>query len=471
MEENKMEEKITNTEGTQERASTEPEQISGKWIKKQLKMRQAQLMKEKYGDSRKFVFGVIAGAAAMLVILSVFIIVSSFKYRVILVPLSSGNSVWEEGADNNSVKDEDESGGKHTVEGMIGKIILLKQYIDKYYLYDTEGIDYVDGIYKGMVKSLDDVYSVYYTKDEYDKLMEQTKGNYCGLGAYVSQDPDTGNISIVKVIKNSAAEEIGLEAGDIIYSVDGKKTSGEDISTVVSWLKGEEGTTAELEYYRSGKILKNTITRREVETESVEYEMLAEKVGYIQVTTFADNTPKQFNDALSDLKAKGAKGMIIDLRDNGGGLLDACVEMADCILEDGVIVSTKTKAGEEEVFSADAEEYLNLPVIILINGNSASASEVFSGALKDNEKAVLMGTKSFGKGIVQTLLPLSDGSALKLTTSEYFTPSGKNIQGIGIEPDIKVELDKEALKEGYKKENDNQLNEALKEMEKMITER
>lgn len=432
-----------------------------------VKKRKDNEMEENKKDSR-FIFGAAVGAAAMLVIVSVFIIVCSVKYRIILVPLSSGNSVWEESSKNNTGEAEDENGENHTVEAMISKITLLKQYIDKYYLYDTEGIDYVDGIYKGMVRSLDDVYSVYYTKEEYDKLMEQTKGNYCGLGAYVSQDPDTGNISVVKVIKNSAAEEIGLETGDIIYAVDGKKTSGEDISTVVSWLKGEEGTTAELEYYRDGKIIKNTITRREVETESVEYEMLEGKVGYIGVTTFADNTPKQFHDALFELKAKGAGGIIIDLRDNGGGLLNACVEMADCILEDGVIVSTKTKAGEEEVYSADAEEFLSLPVIILINGNSASASEVFSGALKDNGKAVLMGTKSFGKGIVQTLLSLKDGSALKLTTSEYFTPSGKNIQGVGIEPDIKVELDREALKDGYKKENDNQLNEAVKEMEKMM---
>ena len=417
-------------------------------------------------DNKKFILGAAMGAAVMLLMVSVLIIVCSVKYRIILVPLSSGNSVWEESSKSNT--EEEDTGENYTVESMISKINLLKQYIDKYYLYDTKGVDYVDGIYKGMIKSLDDVYSVYYTKDEYDKLMEQTKGNYCGLGAYVSQDPDTGDISVVKVIKDSAAEDIGLKTGDIIYAVDGKKASGEDISTVVSWLKGEEGTTAELEYYRDGKIIKDTITRREVETESVEYEMLEGKVGYIQITTFADNTPDQFHNALFDLKAKGAKGIIIDLRDNGGGLLDACVEMADCILEDGVIVSTKTKVGKEEVFSADAEEFLSLPVIILINGNSASASEVFSGALKDNGKAVLLGTKSFGKGIVQTLLSLNDGSALKLTTSEYFTPSGKNIQGVGIEPDIKVELDKEALKDGYKKENDNQLNEAVKEMKKMM---
>lgn len=415
-------------------------------------------------EKKKFFTGIAVGAVGMLIIFSVLIIICSVNYRIILVPSSSGSYVWEENGEDT----EDNSGKKSSVEMMISKITLLKQYIDKYYLYDVDNIDYVDGIYKGMVGSLNDVYSVYYTKDEYDKLKEQTKGNYCGLGAYVQQDPDTGDISIVKVIKNSAAEEIGMQTGDIIYTVGGKKVSGEDLSTVVSWLKGEEGTTTEIEYYRNGKLIGDTIVRKQVETESVEHEMLEDGVGYIQVSTFADNTPKQFHDGLADLKAQGAKGIIIDLRDNGGGLLDACVDMADCILEDGVIVSTKTKAGKEAVYSANEEESLNLPVIILINGNSASASEVFSGALKDNGKAVLLGTKSFGKGIVQTLLPLEDGSALKLTTSEYFTPSGKNIQGIGIEPDIKVELDTEALKDGYKKENDNQLNEAVKEMKKMM---
>lgn len=415
-------------------------------------------------EKKKLFTGIAVGAVGMLIIFSVLIIICSVNYRIILVPTSSGSYVWEE----NGEGAEDNGGKKSSVEMMISKITLLKQYIDKYYLYDVDNIDYVDGIYKGMVGSLNDVYSVYYTKDEYDRLKEQTKGNYCGLGAYVQQDPDTGDISIVKVIKNSAAEEIGMQTGDIIYTVAGKKVSGEDLSTVVSWLKGEEGTTTEIEYYRNGKLLKDTIVRKQVETESVEYEMLEDGVGYIQVSTFADNTPKQFHDGLNILKAQGAKGIIIDLRDNGGGLLDACVEMTDCILEDGVIVSTKTKAGKEAVYSANAKESLNLPVIILINGSSASASEVFSGALKDNGKAVLLGTKSFGKGIVQTLLPLEDGSALKLTTSEYFTPSGKNIQGIGIEPDIKVELDTEALKDGYKKENDNQLNEAVREMKKMM---
>lgn len=466
MEENRWDNKNQYGDGNPYGGDTNWEYMELERQRQQLRMQEQAFAQKKGSAGWGFVKGIIAGSALMLVIMSVVVIVCSVNYRIILVP-TSGNFAWEESGKDDSEETDGKSGKKSTVEAMISKITLLKQYVDKYYLYDVDGIDYVDGIYKGMISSLDDVYSVYYTKEEYAKLMEQTKGNYCGLGAYVQQDPDTGNISVVKVIRNSAAEEIGMETGDIIYAVDGKKTSGEDISTVVSWLKGEEGTTAELEYYRNGKLLKDTIVRKQVETESVEYEMLEGNTGYIGVTTFADNTPEQFHDALEDLKKQGAEGIIIDLRDNGGGLLGACIEMANCILEDGVIVSTKTKAGEEEVYSANGKESLNLPVIILINGNSASASEVFSGALKDNGKAVLMGTKSFGKGIVQTVLPLEDGSALKLTTSEYFTPSGKNIQDIGIEPDIKVELDTEALKDGYKKENDNQLNEALKEMEKM----
>lgn len=414
----------------------------------------------------KLIAGIIAGAAGMLVILSVLLIVCSVNFRIVLLPASE-NAVWS-GTGQDKIKEGEESRKSTTLEEMVSKISTLEQYINRYYLYDVKDVNYVEGIYKGMLESLNDIYSVYYTKEEYSDLQEHTTGNYCGLGAYVSQDPDTGDISIVQVIKGSAAEEIGMKTGDVIYSVDGKKVSGEDLSTVVSWLKGEEGTTVGLEYYRDGELIKDVITRRQVETESVEYEMLKDGIGYIMVTTFADNTTTQFRNALNDLKKQGAEGIIIDLRDNGGGLLDACVEMADCILEEGVIVSTETKIGEEKVYEADAGEYLSLPVIILINGNSASASEVFSGALKDHQKATLIGTKSFGKGIVQTVLPLNDGSAIKLTTAEYFTPSGSNIQGIGIEPDIEIELDQEALKDGYEKEKDNQLNKALEVMEGMI---
>lgn len=425
---------------------------------------------EKQGNGKLWA-GIIIGAVGMLAACSIFMIVCSINFRIVLLPKSE-NSVWGDNGQSISESSGDSQEGgvgtKTTLEEMIAKIGLLEQYIDKYYLYDVEDVNYVDGIYKGMIESLDDVYSVYYTKEEYDKLKEQTSGNYCGLGAYVSQDPDTGDISVVQVIKGSAAEDIGMKAGDIIYSVDGKKASGEDISTVVSWLKGEEGTTAELEYYRDGKKLKDTITRKQVETESVASQMLDGKIGYIQVSTFAEATEKQFKKAVDDLKGKDAKGLIIDLRDNGGGLLTASVDMVNCLIDDGVIVSTRTKSGEESVYEADEEESCDLPIVILINGNSASASEVFSGALKDHKKATLVGTKSFGKGIVQTVLELNDHSAIKLTTAEYFTPSGNNIQGIGIEPDVEVELDTEALKDGYEMEKDNQLNEAIKVMEDMV---
>lgn len=416
-------------------------------------------------ENNRFLLGILTGICGMLIVFSISAIVLFLNYKVMLLPVSEKNVQGTDVEDSaNAQSGVNKTGIKSNMDKIVSKLEVLEGYINKYYLYDTDSVDFTDGICKGLIGSLDDVYSVYYSKEDYDKLKEQTSGNYCGLGAYVSQDPDTGQISILQVIKNSPAEDIGLQTGDIIYAVDGQLAAEKDLSTVVSWLKGLAGTSAELEYYRNGEKLKATFTRREIETESVAFEMLKDSIGYIQVSTFADSTTHQFCEAVDELEKKGAKGFIIDLRDNGGGLLDVSTDMANYILDSGLIVSTKTKAGVENEIEADAEHSLDAPVIVLINGNSASASEVFAGALKDHNKAVLVGTKSFGKGIVQTLFPLNDGSAVKITTSEYFTPSGKNIQGTGIEPDVNIELDKEALKDGYEKEKDSQLNKALETM-------
>lgn len=423
---------------------------------------------ENNGNNR-FLLGVLTGICGMLIVFSISAIVLFLNYKVMLLPVSGKNVQGTDVEDSaNAQSGTNKTGIKSNMDKIVSKLDVLEGYINKYYLYDTDSVDFTDGICKGLIGSLDDVYSVYYSKEDYDKLKEQTSGNYCGLGAYVSQDPDTGQISILQVIKDSPAEDIGLQTGDIIYAVDGQLAAEKDLSTVVSWLKGIAGTSAELEYYRDGEKHKATFTRREIETESVAFEMLKDSIGYIQVSTFADSTTHQFCEAVDELEKKGAKGFIIDLRDNGGGLLDVSTDMANYILDSGLIVSTKTKAGVESEVEADAEHCLDAPVIVLINGNSASASEVFAGALKDHNKAVLVGTKSFGKGIVQTLFPLNDGSAVKITTSEYFTPSGKNIQGTGIEPDVNIELDKDALKDGYEKEKDSQLNKALEVMKRKL---
>lgn len=352
---------------------------------------------------------------------------------------------------------------------VVAKTLLLENYISKYYLRDADAGQIVEGIYKGVLQSLQDPYSVYYTKEEYDSLQESTQGVYCGIGARVSQDVKTGIITIVQLFEGSPAIDAGILPGDIIYKVEDEEVTGTDLSKVVAKMKGKEGTSVELTVVRESKKVDCTVIREEIEIPTVEHEMLEDSIGYIQVTEFDQVTAKQFRDALEDLEKQGQDGLVIDLRNNGGGRLDAVVDMLDRMLPEGTIVSTKDKAGEGETFSSTGEEQFNKPLAVLINGNSASASEVFSGAIQDYGTGKLVGTTSFGKGIVQTIFDLKDGSAIKLTTSEYFTPKGRNIQGTGLEPDVKVELDKDqAKKVTVEKEKDNQLKKAVETVKNEI---
>lgn len=327
------------------------------------------------------------------------------------------------------------------------KLHEIQLYIESYFLNDVNEEDVEDALYKGMVEALGDPYAAYYTEEEYKEMQEKTSGNYCGIGAYVNQNVTTGAITIVRPLKDSPAQKAGIKAGDIISQIDGKDVTGQDLSAVVSRMKGEAGTKVKITIVREGTEdpLELTVTRAEIESETVASRMLDDKVGYIEVASFEDVTKGQFREALEDLEKKGEKSLIIDLRDNGGGLLDTAVDMLDRLLPDGVVVYTKDKSGnKKEYFSSDKESF-DKPIAILVNGNSASASEVFSGALQDYQKAVLVGTTTFGKGIVQSVFDLHDGTALKLTTAEYFTPKGRNIHGTGLKPDVKVELDGEII--------------------------
>lgn len=349
------------------------------------------------------------------------------------------------------------------------KIALLEKYIDTYYLEEAEKDNYADGIYKGLVDSLGDPYAEYYTEKEYAELMESTSGKYCGIGAQVMQERDSGIISIVMPFKGSPAAEAGLKPGDIIYKVAGEEVTGQDLVGVTAKMKGEEGTTIELQILRDGKYIDVTVERREIEVPTVEYEMLEHKIGYIAVSSFDEVTAQQFRAALDDLEKQGQKGLVIDLRNNGGGLLNTCVDMLDRMLPKGTIVSTRTKAGKGETFTSTEKESFDKPLAVLINGNSASASEVFVGAIRDYDLGILVGTKSFGKGIVQSIFDLKDGTAVKFTTSEYFSPKGNNIHGTGFEPDIEVELDDEVKRLlTIPKEKDNQLQRAVEELLKEI---
>lgn len=349
------------------------------------------------------------------------------------------------------------------------KIGILEKYIDTYYLEEVDESRYADGIYKGLVDSLGDKYAEYYTEEEYQELMEATSGKYCGIGAQVMQNRESGVISIVLPFEGSPAAEAGLLPGDIVYKVAGEEVTGEDLTAVVAKMKGEAGTTVEMQIYRDNEYIDVTVERREIEVPTVSHEMLDKKIGYIAVSSFDEVTGKQFREALEELENQGEKGLIIDLRNNGGGRLDVCVDMLDRMLPEGTIVSTKTKNGTGETYTSTDEESFDKPLAILINENSASASEVFMGAIRDYGLGKLVGTKSFGKGIVQSIFDLKDGTAVKFTTSEYFSPKGNNIHGSGFEPDVEVELDKE-LKTmiSIPKEKDNQLKKAIEVLEEML---
>lgn len=324
------------------------------------------------------------------------------------------------------------------------KVQELNQYIEKYYLFDYEEEDVENGIYKGLMAGLGDVYTGYYTPEEYASFMEASNGSYSGIGAMMQQDYTTGIITVVRVFDGSPSAEAGLQSGDILYMVEGEEVTGIDLSLVVSELKGEEGTPVQISILRETDVLELTLTRRSIQVPTVESRMIDDEIGYIAITEFDDVTEEQFMTAFGSLEAQGMKKLIIDLRDNGGGLVDVTCAILDRLLPEGLIVYTEDKYGNRQEEKSDAENYFAGDMAVLVNGNSASASEIFAGAVKDYGVGTLIGTQTFGKGIVQSLFPLEDGSAVKITVSRYYTPSGNNIHEVGITPDIIVEADRES---------------------------
>lgn len=343
----------------------------------------------------------------------------------------------------------------------VEKADVIYNLIEKTYLDDVDKEALREGMYKGMLEALDDPYSVYYDEEEYAEMMEDGSGTFEGIGAYLQQDPETMLIKVVRPIKDSPAKEAGILAEDIIATVDGEDISGQDINLVVSKIKGPAGTTVEIGIAREGEteILKFDIVRAKVEAESVEYEMKEDDIGYIQVTEFADVTDEQFEEAVEDLQNQGMQSLIIDLRSNGGGYVDVSVAMADMFVKEGVIVSVKDKRGLSYSYEDSGDDnYITLPIVLLVDGNTASASEIFTGCLMDYNLATSIGTKTFGKGITQDVIPLKDGTGVKITSAKYYSPNGVNIHGVGIEPDIEVKWDYER----YKKDgSDNQLEAAI----------
>ena len=349
---------------------------------------------------------------------------------------------------------------------------IVSKIESSFYSYsdDTSTDDMTEGIYRGIVASLNDPYSEYYSREELQAALDDSEGISYGIGCYVSMDTETNMPLIAGVFEDSPAEKAGIRDGDIIYMVDGEPTMGLTLSKVVSLIKGLEGTSVHVTIYREGEpdYLEFDITREKlIETNTVTYGTLIddESIGYLKISEFSDVTLDQYLEAMADLEAQGIKGLVLDLRSNHGGNLNTVVDIARRILPKGTIVYTEDKKGRREDYTCDGEHELQLPLVVLTNEYTASAAEILAGSIQDYDKGTLLGTTTFGKGIVQRIISLKDNSAIKLTISAYFTPSGRNIQGTGIEPDIVLEYDYDtALETG----EDNQVNKAVEILKEEI---
>ncbi len=351
-------------------------------------------------------------------------------------------------------------GGSVLTSAAAQKIGVLEEMVGEYYLEDVDPVSLEQGMYRGMVDALDDPYSVYYSAEELEEVQNKTQGIYYGIGARVSLDPDTQLARIAGVIEGTPAEEAGLMANDLIYMVDGESVQGMDLTSIVAKVKGDEGTKVHLTVIREGEsdYLEFDVTRRKLDNETVTHEMLEDQIGYIQILEFDDVTVDQFTDALATCRGSGMTGLILDLRGNPGGNMTSVCEIARMLLPEGLIVYTEDKNGEREEYTCDGTHQFEDPLVVLVDANSASASEILAGAIKDYGIGTLVGTTTFGKGIVQRIMRLSDGSAVKLTVSNYYTPKGHNIHKIGIEPDIEVPFESELYQQDG---TDNQLNRAI----------
>ena len=414
--------------------------------------------KEKRGY---FYSGLVVGLAAALLIVSVVYLGTRIQNLV---------NVKEQQAESARQEQQAAEAGSVLTQEMVQKIQMVEAIIKQfYYTDDIDRTALEEGAYRGMVASLGDPYSEYYSQEELADIMDQSEGIYYGIGAGVQLDKETMLPMIVKVYPQTPAEEAGLRENDIIYEVNDESTSGLSVQEVVTRIKGEEGTTVNLTIVREGEgdFLSIDVERRKVNTITVDFKMLEDDQAYIQISEFDSVTTDQFAEALAMARGNHMKGLIVDLRSNPGGNLDTVVQIAQMLLPEGLVVYTEDKYGERIEYSCDGKRQLEVPLVVLINGNSASASEILAGAVKDYGIGTLVGTTTFGKGIVQRIVPMKDDSAVKITTSRYFTPKGNNIHGIGIEPDIECIFDGEAYYNDPARP-DNQLDEAKRVLKELM---
>lgn len=372
-------------------------------------------------------------------------------------------SLSDDSSDNKSTKLS--YTGSVIDEDVLDKTSKIESIIDQYYYFDTDDESLQDGVYKGLLEALDDPYAEYYTAEEYAKLQEDDSGEYAGIGVTVSKDEDTGYVRAINILEGAPAEKVDIQPDDIIVQIDDYEIStDDDLDYLVSLIRGEAGTDVTLKIYReSDKDYHDvTITREIVEYSTVSSFMIDDSIGYVRITQFIDNTDEDFEEAVEALKKDGMQALMIDVRSDPGGMLTTVVNICDYLLPEGTIVSIKNKAGEtEKEYTSTDEQSLDMPMVVLTNEYSASASEILTAALKEHDAATIVGTNTYGKGIVQSVIPLGDGTAVKLTTEKYFTPDGNDIHKVGVAPDIEVELPDDYTYEDFQQEGDSQYQKGI----------
>lgn len=352
------------------------------------------------------------------------------------------------------------TGADHIDRKTDKKLEALDSLIDKTYLYKNDIDDDVlkEGIIKGYIEALGDPYSEYYDEKEFKELTEATSGKFYGIGAAFSEKDTSGSLEVVRVYENMPAAKAGIKAGDILIKVDGKSIEGKSSDAVMNTVKGDKGTKVKLTFMRNGKEYETTCIRDEVKVPTIEYEMKQDKIGYISISEFTGETNTQFKEAFNSLKSKGMRAMVIDLRFNLGGRVDSTCDILDEILPKGVLAYTKDQKGEKSIVATSSDKTKwEKPIAVLVNEYSASASELFAGALQDYKAATIVGTTTFGKGVMQQMTGFKDGTGVKLTIAKYLTPKGQDINKKGLTPDIKVKDSRTNAED----KNDAQLEKAL----------